>query len=275
MLWVPWVLAGSLFAWASCSWVSQNWLKGHPLLEVGLLGYNPILAGGWLGMVVQPGLGLFGAAALSGILCGLLQWLWLQRAPKGLSFLSWPFVVSASTLTLAARQFPTLIHVITFPPYPISLQAGLADSSVMNVSFWCKHFLVSMGSVPFLPMWWFGLILVLALMVSHRHLLKCTLVAWLAGSSVQILLSQDAFFLLNVPVGFNFMLMGMAWHTFFPPLERSWPLLAIGSAFCGVLLIPTQQLANILGLSTFSLPFSTTMLICLLLLRRNRKHQTA
>lgn len=274
MLWVPWVLAGSLISWAACSLLSRSLLRNHPLLEVGLLGYNPILTGGWLGMVVHPGAGLLVAAVSGGLLCAFLQWLWLRKAPRGLSFLSWPFIASASAATLAARQLPVLGSVVVFPPYPIALQPGVEASAALDVGFWCKHFLVSVGSVPFLPLWPFGLLLAGALAVSHRPLLQCMAVAWLAGTTAQILLSQDALFLLNVPVGFNFMLMGMAWHTFFPPLKSTWPWLAAASGVCGFLLIPAQQLANVLGLSTFSLPFSTTMLLCLLVLRQIQKRQT-
>jgi len=242
---------------ASIGILTAKLLKFHHL-ESGLHVYNSLLVGLSLGAYYQLNIYLAVLIVLGAILAvfatvAMRDVMWrLGRVPV----LSFPFVLVALTVTLAAQSYGTLERYLL----PLTMQERLINP-------WFDQFLTALGSAFFTPHPLAGLLLFIGIIITSRYLALLAVTGFLCGFSVYAFLSGSPHPDLVAWNGFNFILVAMALGGLFTvPSLHSFILAMTGATMAALITAASETFMLVYGLPVMALPFLATVLVILLAL---------
>ncbi len=243
-------------------------------IHKGLYSYNAVLIGLGMGSLYMPSSAfwilLFLLLLLSVVLSAVLAKI---LSPKGLPFLTIPFVISFWLLALVSREF-TALHLSTRNIYWLNeLFAYGGNWLVSFVQFFEKMplpalwitFFKSLSCLIFQENVLAGLFIFIILLFHSRISASLAVIGFITGflfsGLVQSYDSESGNYLMNG----NFILVSMAIGSFFLiPSFRSylWAVMAVPCTF--ILMVALGKISGLLNLTTYSLPFSFTTILLII-----------
>jgi len=246
-------------------------------IRLGYYGFNSLLAGLGIGVYYQPGieyyvllvfvtvLTLFLTVAMEGVI-----------GKYGLPFLSIPFLISVWMVTLAARQFTSLVpseHGI----FMMNELFDIGKTSAVNTYSWLneiplpfavKLYFRSLGAIFFQYHLFAGVLIATGLLIYSRIAFTLSLLGFFAAYAYYHFIGASIYELSAGYIGFNFILTSIAVGGFFIiPSWYSYLWVLLLTPLVSVLVTGTHTLFSLFQLSVFSLPFNLTVLLFLYALK--------
>ena len=223
--------------------------------QSGLYAYNSLLVGLTLGATYKVDERLAVLIILAAILTvfvtvAIADTLWrFERLPA----LSFPFVLVAFTMTFAAHGFGKLSHYLT----PLAPSNTFLFEQV-------NHFLISLGTIFFMPHPIPGLIFFVGVLLISRYLAFLAISGYLVGHTLYHSLSGLPYSTLTDWAGFNFTLTAMLLGgVFMVPGWRSFFIAMLGAALAALITTATQTYLLVYDAPVMTIPFLLTTLTIL------------
>lgn len=231
---------------AITGYFSAKLLK-FPNTENGMYIYNSLLVGLTLGATYHfdhylAVLIIFGAVMavfVTAITTDLL-WRW-----EHLPVLSLPFVIVALIVSLAAKGYGSLTHVIT--PY---------TSSNFLIHPIIDNFFISLGATFFVPIPLAGVIFFCGILITSRYLVLLAVSGYCVGAILFSFFTGGSNENLVAWSGFNYILTAIAIGGIFTvPGWRSFIIAMIGAGIAALITAATQNFLRDYGIPVFAIPF--------------------
>lgn len=239
----------------------------------GLYSYNAVLLGIGMGTFYNPGtafwLLLFLAVLLSVILSGVLAKVLL---PKGLPFLTIPFVICFWLVILVSREF-TAIDFSTRNIYWLNEMYAVGDKDLVNFMMFFENlplpqlvltFFKSLSSLFFQENVLAGIIIFFGLLFQSRIALTLLVLGFVAGYLFNGVVHAYDTGINYYLMGGNFIIVTLAIGSFFTiPSFYSylWSVLAVPLTF--IMVIALGKVTLLLNLPVYSLPFCIVTILML------------
>ena len=222
--------------------------------------FNSLLVGLSLGAFYELNLYVIGVIIFGALLASFLatvmgDWLWrLDRLPA----LSLPFVITAATMAVVARNYTELTDYM-----------GLAQASYTLLNPAVDGFFSALGAIFFTPTPIVGLVLFLVMVFYSRYLGLLAVVGYLVGHTLLSILMVDPHPSFIVWTSFNFVLVAVALGGVYTiPGIASLAFALIGVVLTVLLVIATRNLLLVEGLPIMAVSFALITLMMIMAMKK-------
>lgn len=243
----------------------------------GLYGFNSLLVGLGLGIYFQPGTVIFIVIALTSIFTLFIS-VSLQGiiGKYGLPYLSVPFIIGASIITLATREFTTLgiseRGIFMFNDLYI-----LGGQKMVNLYEWWNNiqigrplriYFISLGAILFQYNTLAGVLIAAGLLSTSRIGFTLSLLGFFTAYYFYEFTGASISELNYSYIGFNYILTSIALGGFFIiPSVRSYLWVVLLVPVVAILTISLSSIFAVFYLPVYALPFNIVVLLFLYILK--------
>ena len=253
-------------------------------IKQGYYGFNSLLVGLGIGVYYEPGLAFFTILVFATILTLFLT-LGLEGiiGKYGLPYLSLPFLLGLSLVTLAARQF-TSLQVSESGLYQMNELYSWGGQTMVDAynwfntlnlpEFWNLYF-KSLGAIFFQYHLFAGILVALGLIIYSRIAFMLSLLGFFSAWLYYQFIGADITELSYGYIGFNFILTSIAIGGFFIiPSRWSFVWVILLTPLISIILTSTYTIFSLFQLSIYSLPFNVIVLLFLYSLKLRERFFT-
>lgn len=249
----------------------------HEGIRTGVYSFNSLSVGLCLGTYYQ-----FNLPFLAILICGALLsllftvWFYGSLAPKGLPFLSFPFILSVWLILLAARSYAALLlserGIYSYNDLYSFGGQGFVDAimsfETMSLPGYLDIYFKSVGAIFFQYSLSVGIIASLALLLYSRIAFMLSLTGFYTGFLFYSAVGGNMTELTYSYIGFNFILSAIAIGGFFIiPSTASFILVLIVTPLIAVLNSSLAVALSVVQLPLYSMPFNLMVVMLIYFLR--------